>query len=338
LLYGATIYDIVPTILSLLGVPVPQQLPGRCLNEAFSKAITITFAPVPASPINGPPVRYHAKRFEDGSLTPALMADLANDLSLARCLQASGRHDLGLPLLERVIREHPTRVAAVLQLIEAYKALGRTADAIELLENFSVTLEADQADWPAAFLPNFDLMRALLALDRRDTGKALAHLREAEKANPQLPAMHVQVGQVYARLGRHDKAEEAFRRALNIDEAYPEAAAGLSSALYHQRRYAEAADFALLAAAHAPWVGVYHLQLGRCLARLKQDNEALVALQNALRRQPALFEAHRLAVVLRRRNNDETGAAWHRGAIQQLLPLRRHAWNLLKKLGKYEAS
>lgn len=337
LLYGATIYDLVPIILSLLGAPVPQQLPGRFLREAFSKAITTTFAPGPDSPIQGSSPRYKAKRFEDGSLTPALMTDLANDLNLARCLQASGRHDLALPLLERVNREHPTRVAPVLQLIENYRALGRSTDAMELLENFSVVLEADQAEWPAAFLPNFDLMRALLALDRNDTETALVHLREAEMANPQLPGMHVQLGQVYSKLRQHDKAEEAFRRALEIDEAHPEAAAGLSAALYRQHRYPEAADYALLAAGHAPWVGAYHLQLGRCLARLKQDDEALIAIQNALRRQPALIEAHRLAIVLRRRNNDEAAAACHRHAIEQLLPLRRHAWKLLKKLGKYKA-
>jgi predicted AlkP superfamily phosphohydrolase/phosphomutase/tetratricopeptide (TPR) repeat protein len=337
LLYGATIYDLVPTILALLGAPVPQHLPGRFLSEAFSKAIPITFARVPDSPIKRPPIRYKAKRFEDGSPTPALMADLTNDLSLARCLQASGRHDLALPLLERVNREHPTRVAPVLQLIEGYRALGRTAEAVALLENFSITLEDDQEPWPAGFLPNFDLMRALLALDRNDAKTALVHLREAEKANPQLPGMHVHLGQVYSRLRRHDKAEEAFRRALEIDEAQPEAAAGLSIALYRQHRYPEAADYALLAASHAPWVGVYHLQLGRCLARLRQDDEALIAIRNALRRQPALIEAHRLAIVMQRRNNDETGVAGHRDAIQQLLPVRRHAWKLLKKLGKPNA-
>jgi predicted AlkP superfamily phosphohydrolase/phosphomutase/Tfp pilus assembly protein PilF len=335
LLYGATIYDLAPTILALLGAPVPQQLPGRFLSEAFSKAITITFAHAPESAINGPLIQYKAKRFEDGSLTPALMADLANDVSLARCLQASGRHDLALPLLERVVQEHPTRVAPVLQLIEGYRALGRTADAIELLENSSVRLQDDQTLWPAGFLPNFNLMRALLALDSNYTETTLAHMLEAEKANPQLPGMHIQVGQVYSRLGRHDKAEDAFRRALDIDEAHPEAAAGLSSALYRQHRYQEAADYALLAAAHAPWVGIHHLQLGRCLARMRQDDEALIAIQNALRRQPALIEAHRLAIVLRRRNNDGAAAAWHGRAIEQLLPLRRHVWKVQKKLGKY---
>jgi tetratricopeptide (TPR) repeat protein len=266
------------------------------------------------------------------------MAELANDVNLARCFQASGHHDQALPLLERVNRDHPTRVAPALQLIECYRALGRTANAAELLEDLAVKVEADQAEWPAAFLPNFDLMRALLALDQKNTEKALRHLAEAEKANPQLPGMHVQIGYVYARLRQHDRAEQAFRRALDIDEVHSEAASGASLALYRQHRYQEAADYALLAAGHAPWVGNHHLQLGRCLARLNQDDEALIAIQNALRRQPALIEAHRLAFVLRRRNHDETAAARHRDAIKQLLPLRKHAWTLLKKLARQNTS
>jgi len=334
LIYGATIYDLVPTILALLGAPVPQQLPGRCLNEAFSGAIKVAFAAGQGSVNRESPIRQHPKRFEDGSATPAFLADLANDVRLARCLQTSGRHDLALPLLERVHREDPVRVASALQLIEAYRALGRTADAMQQLENFSDALEADQAEWPAAFLPNFDLMRALLALDCGDVETAMVCLRAAEKGTPQLPGMHVQLGQVYARLRQPDKAEQAFRRALEIDEAHPEAAAGLSNALYRQRRYQEAADHALVAAAHAPWAGGYHLQLGRCLARLKQDNEAIVAIQNALRRQPALIEAHRIAVILRRRNDDHAAAALHQQAIEQLLPLRQRARSLLKNLAR----
>jgi cytochrome c-type biogenesis protein CcmH/NrfG len=75
------------------------------------------------------------------------------------------------------------------------------------------------------------------------------------------------------------------------------------------------------------------LQLARCLARLNRDQDALIALLNALRLQPALIEAHRLAVVLYRRGSDgAANARWHEQAIGQLLPLRSQAWKLRKKL------
>jgi tetratricopeptide (TPR) repeat protein len=161
----------------------------------------------------------------------------------------------------------------------------------------------------------------------------LSHLHKAESAMPQLPGLHIHLGQVYARLRQPRKAEEAFRCALEIDSEHPEAAAGLSAALYRQRRYEEAADHALAATVHAPSLGGNHLQLARCLARLNRDQDALIALLNALRRQPALIEAHRLAVVLYRRTSDgAANARWHEQAIAQLLPLRSQAWKLQKNL------
>ena len=333
LVYGATIYDITPTILALFQKPIPRDLPGRVLAEAFSEPYSPTFIETYEDRPASEPVRYRAKKLPDESATPAMLAELENDFHLARCYQASGRHDFALPLLERMHEERPMRVSPALQLIHCYRALGRTADAVTLLERFAARIEADQAAWPASFLPNFDLMRGLLALDQGDGETALSHLHKAESAMPQLPGLHVHLGQVYARLRQHRNAEEAFRRALEIDSEHPEAAAGLSVALYRQRQYEEAAVHALAATVHAPSLGGNHLQLARCLARLNRDQDALIALLNALRRQPALIEGHRLAVVLYRRGSDgAANARWHEQAIAQLLPLRSQALKLRKKL------
>lgn len=333
LVYGATIYDIMPTILALFQKPIPRDLSGRVLAEAFLKPFSPTFVETYENRPASEPVRYRAKKIDNAAATPAMLAELQNDFNLAHCLQASGRHDLALPLLERLHEERPMRVGQALQLIQCYRALGRTADAVTLLERFSAGIEADQATWPASFLPDFNLMRGLLALDQGDGETALSHLHKAESAMPQLPGMHIHLGQVYARLRRHRQAEEAFRRALEIDSEHPEAAAGLSAALYRQRRYEEAVDHALTATIHAPWLGGNHLQLARCLARLKRDEDALLALLNALRRQPGLIEAHRMAVVLYRRGSDGAAKArWHEQAIARLLPLRSQAWKLRKNL------
>ena len=333
LIYGATIYDIVPTILALFQKPIPRDLPGRALAEAFAKPSSCTLVETYESRPASEPVRHRAKKKSNEPATPAMLAELLNDFNLAHCLQSAGRHDLALPLLERLHEERPMRVGQALQLIHCYRALGRTADAVALLERFAARIEADQASSPASFLPDFNLMRGLLALDQGDGETALSHLHKAEAASPQLPGLHIHLGKVYARLRRHRKAEEAFGRALEIDSEHPEAAAGLSTALYRQRRYEEAADHALAATVHAPSLGRNHLQLARCLARLNRDKDALVALLNALRLQPALIEAHRLAVVLYRRGPDGAAKArWHQQAIAQLLPIRSQAWRVRRKL------
>jgi tetratricopeptide (TPR) repeat protein len=332
LIYGATIYDIAPTILALLGAAIPRDMSGRVLAEAFSQPISLTFVDTWESNPAAERARQPPRPLGDGSPSPAMQAMRRNEFNLARSLQASGRHDLALPLLEATRTERPLLVGPTLHLIHCYRALGRTADAVATLERIAAQIELDQANSPPSVLPNFDLMRGLLALDRGDGEIALSHLHKAETAMPQLPAMHIHLGQVYSHLRRHRNAELAFRRALEIDPEQTEAAAGLSAALYRQGRYEEAVDYALMATAHAPWIGENHLQLGRCLARLHRDQDALLAVRNALRRQPALIEAHRLAVVLHRRTLGEVATIqWHQAAIARLLPLRSQVWKLLKK-------
>ncbi|MGZ4982686.1 MAG: alkaline phosphatase family protein [Chthoniobacterales bacterium] len=330
LIYGATLYDIAPTVLTLFGSGVPKEMIGRPLAEAFVEPIQPTQRTSSSKTPQSPSVKLQPKRLRDGSPSPAMLAALENDFNLARCFQASGRHDLALPLLETMHRERPLRISPALHLIHCYRALGQTARAAETLEHFAKRLEIDQESRPAAFLPDFNLMRGLLELDRGNAEAALAHLQKAESAAAQLPNLQIHLGEVYTRLRQPRKAEEAFRRALEIDPENTEAAAGLSGALYRQRKYEEAADMALLAAAHAPSSGRNHLQLGRCLARLNRNEDALLAIGNALRRQPALIEAHRIAIVLHRRaGTDMTAAEWHKQAVTKLLSLRKHAWKLL---------
>ena len=331
LIYGATICDVAPTILTLLGESVPRNMKGRPLLEAMIEPVAP--ASVEASErFASNRVQPDLKRLPDGSQSPAQLAALENEFNLARCWQASGRPDLALPLLEKMHRERPLRISPAIHLIHCYRALGRTTDAAQTLERFAARLQQNQAMRPAAYLPQFDLMRGLLALDRGDSQLALAHLQNGETARTQTPPMQTLLGQVYIRLRSPDRAEQAFRRALEIEPENAEANAGLSAALYRQKRYQEAADSALAAASHAPWLGRNHLQLARCLARLNRNNDALLAIENALRHQPGLIEAHRIAVMLHRRDGGEPARSkWHKDAITKLLPLRSHAWMLLRQ-------
>ena len=49
-LEGASILDLTPTILHVMGVPVPQDLDGRVLSEAFDPSSPVAAPVVSASP------------------------------------------------------------------------------------------------------------------------------------------------------------------------------------------------------------------------------------------------------------------------------------------------
>jgi arylsulfatase A-like enzyme len=69
--------DIAPTILHLLGVPVPDDLDGRILTEILDPAFTPApaSAPVASSPLPGSPIPSAYTEEEDAAIQQRL-ADL----------------------------------------------------------------------------------------------------------------------------------------------------------------------------------------------------------------------------------------------------------------------
>jgi predicted AlkP superfamily phosphohydrolase/phosphomutase/Tfp pilus assembly protein PilF len=295
LLFGAQLYDIAPTILALFGLPLGSDLRGRVWQEAFRDGLTTSFIPSwepkKRSPDHGPP-----RLLIPGS--PAFITARENELNLARCLQAARRHHEALPLLEQVCRDLPDRIEAAQQLSVCYRALGRIAESRRVLEELATVAEPSPETPASPLRPQLDLMRGLLDLDEGKRASALHHFARAQKAAPQLPGMHLQLGAVYLRLRLPNDADQAFRHALEIDPDNPAAHHGLSLALYRQRQFDDACEHALEAAARAPWVAAHHLQLGLCLARTGQKSEAIVALTHAVQRERRLLLAHRVLARL----------------------------------------
>lgn len=207
-------------------------------------------------------------------------ADAEHTLARHDALAALGRADEARAALEQAAavlgRDHP-RVAA-LQGAEL-AAAGRHGEAAE---RFRAALAADPLEQQA----RFGLGRSLLALGRRDEG--LAELAEHRRLVPlidrlefarkglDLAPLHApnlaELGDCERALGRLDRAEAAYRRALEVavpDEVAP-VALRLARLLREDRGEAELALRALdlaLARAEDPRLlvraGDYLLELGR---------------------------------------------------------------------------
>ncbi len=337
LIFGSLLYDIVPTILTLFGLPLGLDMKGRVWQEAFLAPLTTTVLPSwePDEPAGAPPGRTEgrasarpdsaqAHRLSLVPGSPAFIAARENQFNLARCLQAAGRHPEALPLLEEVCRDLPERIEPLQQTAVCYRALGRPDESRRVLETLARLGESAGGLQAGPFLPQLDLMRGLLDLDEGNRESALRHFANAQEAAPQLPGMHLQLGGVNLQLHDYAAAGQAFRRALEIDPEAPAAHYGLSCALYRQRHFAEAGEHAMEAAARAPWVAVYHLQLGLCFARTGQKDEAIAALTHAVQRERRLLLAHRLLARLHALSPPNGPAAdFHRAAVRQLQRARR---------------
>ncbi|MEZ5363060.1 MAG: alkaline phosphatase family protein [Bryobacterales bacterium] len=298
LIHGPNLLDICPTILTLFGLPIGEDMDGKPLSGIFQDppqiATVQSWDEIPGDSGLHPPER-KLEPFESKEALDQLVAlgyvekpgDDAGEAvertvrelryNLARAYMDADRHAEAAELLEELYRDHPTEHRFGVYLARCYRALerptdlralvqrirkGRRADAVDArkkLKEWKVEIAkrkrargekaADSAEAKPPLLTrkeSFELRKlrgmarvnpfALdmlegFALAAEGHGEdALAALQRAEKAEPNRPDIHLQIGEAYLRMKRWPDAERAFQRASHIDTDNPHAYLGMARA------------------------------------------------------------------------------------------------------------
>ncbi len=317
-LYGASLLDVTPTILRLLGLPVGQDMPGRPWAEVFDRQIEpkriLSWEKVdgecgmhPDDARQDPVEAAEAMRqlvelgYVDapGEDMQKNVEDtiLNNKFNLALCLIDARRTSDAIPILEEIIDKQPKHKSAQIQLAICYINDGRNTEARELTEQL---LEGDEPS------PRVHLMLGTLELAEGNNEAALKNFEQVEKAEPRLPGLHQRLGQAYLRFKRYEDAERAFRMALTIDADSAPSHDGLATALIGQDRHDEAVDAALDAVGLVHQFPRAHLHLGQALAGIGRREPAIEAIELATRLSSNFTQAHReLAKLYREAGNEE---------------------------------
>ncbi len=328
-IYGASLLDITPTVLTLFGLPVGQDMEGRVLIEAFEQSPELNFIPSWEA-VEGNAGMHAGETELEPEQTAALLEQfialgyidrpdkdrnraaaasrLEQNWNLARVYIETARYADALELLEQLHFEAPDRSDIAFLLARCQARLGLLDEAeqtvapmLEILGN-------------AAFA---SLIRGNIAFDRGRYAESLQFLLDAEKAEPRLPDLHLAIGNTYLRSFRYADAERTFERALEIDPHSAQARLGLALTLLRQRRYDEAAGAAILAVGLQHHLPMAHFYLGSALVRLQMFDRAIPAFEMAVRQRGPLFMAHRwLARLYKNQGNDERSAYHFSEAIK----------------------
>ena len=353
-IYGATLLDITPTILTLFGLPVGADMDGRVLVQAFEEPPEIKRIPswereagdcgMHSADLRIDPVAAQAvlQRFValgyveapgEDQAKAAEMAVREQHYNLAGAYLDARRHRDALPLLKELVSKWPDDIRFSQHLAQCYLAMRNRAEARAILERLISlpprTAAKDRPEVPGSESaarretpdqrPWADLLMGVIHFEEGNMDEALASLLQAERSDPRLPDLHLRIGSVYLRQKRVDDAERVFRRALEIDGDSPAAHLGLARVHLRKRRNEQAAERALHAVGLQHFLPQGHFYLGVALARLGHRERAALAFETSLTMLPGLMAAHRwLATLYRQPGGDPEKAALHNSTYLQM--------------------
>jgi tetratricopeptide (TPR) repeat protein len=199
----------------------------------------------------------------------------------------------------------PGRVQLASALIEEGKAAEAEAEARKAVED------------PRSAEAYAVLGSAIIAVDPKAFGKAIAEAQQGAFLNPRSPVVQVAVGRIFEAGGNPDQAAAAYRKALEADTSNVSAALALATALIRSGKTDEAlASVRALVQAH-PQSAEANLQLGRLLLRKGDWGGAADALAKAAAGLPKSAEAHaRLGTAYQFTGRTADALAAYRKAVE----------------------
>jgi tetratricopeptide (TPR) repeat protein len=224
---GASIVDVAPTILALMGLPRAEDMPGKAMRSAFAEETAATFnpesvatldrarEPVDPGAVSGATEETMKKLEALGYLTPD-NADAHNNLG--QRWEQRGEY-------AKAIEEYKQAIALRPGFHASYNNLAACYGKLEMYPEAEAALRKSIALKPRNYYAMNNLAIIYLQTGRVAEGTQLAE--QVVAIEPGDPNGRVTLGSAYLLSRRYPDAERQFREALRLDPENPEAKANL---------------------------------------------------------------------------------------------------------------
>lgn len=306
-IYGASLIDVGPTVLSLFDLPIGQDMAGRPLLEAFSNTPDVKTIPT-WEDVAGPHGMHPAGAQFSASESKELMkqfialgyideaggndekqmigADCESRYNLARCLLYQSKNDEALKVLQQLSEDFPWETRFITQLAEAYMKCGYLEQARQVIES--------AFDLKTTHFSQLLLLYAEILERLGRVNDSYQWLLLAEKRIPGSPTVYLEIGQILLRQRQFTDAQRLLEKATQWDPELANAWLALSSVYLRQNKNQLAADTALEALSLLHRLPIAHFNLGVALARSKQWTRSELAFDTALKFSPNMIQAYRM--------------------------------------------
>ena len=315
LIYGASLLDIAPTMLALMGLPVGEDMDGKVLTSAFEIPPAIDYIPswddIPGIDgmhnTDGTEVNMSDDQDEEvlkqlvdlGYIDPLdqnkevayKKTQTECNYNLARAYIDGGKLDEALALLEPLYAAHPGQGRFAFRLAALLQLKGKHQEARDIIHGLRETETFDQKA--------LDLIEVGLLIGENKGREALPILKKLEgKIAPEESRLYLQLSKCYLQLNRLEAAEEMLIKELEVDFDQPEAHRLLGLTRAADGRFGEAADAFLDSISLNFFQPEVHYRLGSALFNKGDYKEAADALEMSLRLQPELNAARQQLVYI----------------------------------------
>ncbi len=330
-IHGASILDVTPTLLAMYGLPVGKTMEGKVLSDAFEEPweedyiadwerIKGDFGTHPNTFQEDPWAAQEAmQQLIDLGYIEAPGDDIAEKID---DLKAESKYYVARNLLEtkdgkleaieilEEIFEEKKYVRYGQRLAFAYlsqKRYNKCKILLEQLREIQEKVEKEESEMSEEELykkkngfvrdielPNYlDFVEGLLLMHLNRSEKALKLFRDVGERAPGSLEVQMNIGKVCLMRQKWEEAEEAFIRALSIDDLNAYSHHGLGLSLLRRDRYDEALDEFFLAVECNYFYANAHYHIGETLIKLKRYEDAENAFKAAVSISPGMTKAHK---------------------------------------------
>ena len=296
-LQGATILDVAPTILSLLGLPIGDDMDGwpwlQVLQNPPKLRRTATWELIAPRPDAASTVQPADEPTSDSDQICEVVLRYQK-VNLALALDDSKRRRQAITLWKELVADHPDHVEFSVRLISSLLRNEEFCDCRKFIEELPPEI---------AGLPEVRLTLAELYNRDRQSCEAIQIAVEQASQTTLPPALLNRAGAILLRCHAWEYAQAAFLRSLALQAANPLARNGLATIYCEADRYDEAISEVQLALQTVPAFPPARFTLASCLHKLGDETAAIQEYEYCLSMEYELPETHgRLAALYRFRD------------------------------------
>ena len=310
-IYGATLLDITPTILTMFGLPVGKDMDGKVLTQVFDAPVTPEYIDSWEN-VAGNSGEHPAEFQQDPIAAQEAMKQLIelgyieapsedkqknvdkivreSQFNLARIYLFKQQPESAEPILESLYKQTPNAARYGLKYAECLQKLRKFDICVDVIEHLK---KLDKKE-----LPHLDYLEGVLLVSQNKPRKALPYFRKAMESVSHMPDIHVKVGEAFIKLKEWDEATKAFNKALGIDPHNAGAHLGLGIALLRKDDVEDAADHLLTSVSLIFNNALAHYFLGEAFYRLEMYDRAVEAFKVVITYQPGNRKAHSYLVKI----------------------------------------